>query len=99
MVALFFWLAAVLVLLLAPQTPGQVWTGPPRITKLGNQKVLTLISRDPPWVRQHAGRRGLTSVYQFGPDHSTDDRQRCQGGGGVLGRWADRETAARTTAW
>jgi hypothetical protein len=27
------------------------WAGPPGIAKLGDQKVLTLIGRDPPWVR------------------------------------------------
>jgi hypothetical protein len=47
-----FWLAAVLMLLLAPLgLATDVWAGPPGITKLGNQKVLTLIGRDPPWVR------------------------------------------------
>ena len=28
-----------------------VWAGPPGITKLGSHKVLTLVVRDPPWVR------------------------------------------------
>ncbi|OGI38501.1 MAG: hypothetical protein A2140_10490 [Candidatus Muproteobacteria bacterium RBG_16_62_13] len=35
-------------------SPGIVtdaWAGPPGNTKIGGQKVLTLISRDPPWVR------------------------------------------------
>ncbi len=62
------WIAAVLVSLAAP-----VWTatdalaGPPGITKLGNQKVLTLISRDPPWVRCNNNMQvaaELTNIYR-----------------------------------
>lgn len=29
----------------------QAWSAPPGITQLGGQKVLTLVVRDPPWVR------------------------------------------------
>lgn len=29
----------------------QAWAAPPGISRLGDQKVLTLIVRDPPWVR------------------------------------------------
>ena len=47
-----FWLIAVSVLFVTPLgIATDAWAGPPGITKLGNQKVLTLISRDPPWVR------------------------------------------------
>ena len=44
---------ALSALLVAPMvfTANNVWAGPPGSTKLGGQKVLTLISRDPPWVR------------------------------------------------
>ncbi len=46
------WLVSVLMLLVAPLgLAPEAWAGPPGLTKLGNQKVLTLISRDPPWVR------------------------------------------------
>ena len=44
---------ALSALLVAPMafTANNAWAGPPGLTKLGGQKVLTLISRDPPWVR------------------------------------------------
>lgn len=32
-------------------TASSAWAGPPGMTKMGNQKVLTLVVRDPPWVR------------------------------------------------
>src|SRR4030067_64643 len=47
-----FWLIAVSMLFVASLgIATETWAGPPGITKLGNQKVLTLIGRDPPWVR------------------------------------------------
>lgn len=47
-----FLLVAVSTLLaVLPGIATDAWAGPPGITKLGNQKVLTLIGRDPPWVR------------------------------------------------
>ena len=46
-----FLLVAVSMLLVAPMgIATDAWAGPPGITKLGDQKVLTLIGRDPPWV-------------------------------------------------
>jgi hypothetical protein len=44
------------------------WAGPPGITKLGNQKVLTLVSRDPPWVRCNNNMQvaaELTNIYRI----------------------------------
>ncbi len=47
-----FWLVAVLMLLVAPLgLATDAWAGPPGSTKIGGQKVLTLINRDPPGVR------------------------------------------------
>lgn len=47
-----FWLVAVSVLFVTPLgIATDAWAGPPGVTKLGDQKVLTLVSRDPPWVR------------------------------------------------
>ena len=47
-----FWLVAVLMLLVAPLgIATDAWAGPPGSTKIGGQKVLTLINRDPPGVR------------------------------------------------
>ena len=47
-----FWLVAVLMLLVAPLgVATDAWAGPPGSTKIGGQKVLTLINRDPPGVR------------------------------------------------
>ncbi len=46
------WIVAVLTSLTAPLwIATDALAGPPGSTKLGDQKVLTLISRDPPWVR------------------------------------------------
>lgn len=45
-----------------------VWAGPPGNAKLGNQKVLTLISRDPPWVRCNNNMQvaaELTNIYRI----------------------------------
>lgn len=42
------------------------WAGPPGMTKLGNQKVLTLVVRDPPWVRCNNNMQvaaELTNIY------------------------------------
>jgi hypothetical protein len=44
-------LSALLLVLTPLAGAGDAWAGPPGQTKLGEQKVLTLISRDPPWVR------------------------------------------------
>ncbi len=47
-----FRLAAVLALILVPLGAAtDVWAGPPGSTKIGGQKVLTLINRDAPGVR------------------------------------------------
>lgn len=47
-----FWMMAVLVLILAPLgVMSDAWAGPPGGGKIGGQKVLTLINRDPPGVR------------------------------------------------
>ncbi len=61
---------ALSALLVAPMvfTANNVWAGPPGITKLGNQKVLTLISRDPPWVRCNNNMQvaaELTNIYRI----------------------------------
>jgi hypothetical protein len=42
--------ALALAAALAAAAP-QSWAAPPGISKLGEQKVLTLVVRDPPWVR------------------------------------------------
>lgn len=46
--------------------PAPAWAGPPGMTKLGNQKVLTLLVRDPPWVRCNNNMQvaaELTNIY------------------------------------
>ncbi|TAM46721.1 MAG: hypothetical protein EPN55_04445 [Gammaproteobacteria bacterium] len=62
------WIAAVLVSIVAPVwTTADALAGPPGNTKLGNQKVLTLISRDPPWVRCNNNMQvaaELTNIYR-----------------------------------
>ncbi len=62
------WIAAVLVSIAAPVwTTADALAGPPGITKLGDQKVLTLISRDPPWVRCNNNMQvaaELTNIYR-----------------------------------
>lgn len=42
--------AAALAAALASASPG-AWAAPPGVTQLGDKKVLTLVVRDPPWVR------------------------------------------------
>lgn len=47
-------------------TTAPVWAGPPGTAKLGNQKVLTLVVRDPPWVRCNNNMQvaaELTNIY------------------------------------
>ena len=42
------------------------WAGPPSTTKLGSHKVLTLVVRDPPWVRCNNNMQvaaELTNIY------------------------------------
>ncbi len=42
------------------------WAGPPGMTKMGNQKMLTLVVRDPPWVRCNNNMQvaaELTNIY------------------------------------
>lgn len=47
-----FWMTGLLVLILAPLgVIPDAWAAPPGGGKIGGQKVLTLISRDPPGVR------------------------------------------------
>ncbi|MDP2825221.1 MAG: hypothetical protein Q8O52_21375 [Sulfuritalea sp.] len=47
-----FWQAAVAMLLVAPLgIATDAWAGPPGSSKIGGQKVLTLVNRDPPGVR------------------------------------------------
>lgn len=62
------WIAAVLVSIAAPVwTTADALAGPPGNTKLGGQKVLTLISRDPPWVRCNNNMQvaaELTNIYR-----------------------------------
>ena len=62
------WVAAILVSLAVPAwTATDTWAGPPGNTKLGGQKVLTLISRDPPWVRCNNNIQvaaELTNIYR-----------------------------------
>ena len=44
------------------------WAGPPGTTKLGSHKVLTLVVRDPPWVRCNNNMQvaaELTNIYQI----------------------------------
>lgn len=64
-----FWLLAISMLLVAPiGVAPDAWAGPPGKTKLGDQKVLTLISRDPPWVRCNNNMQvaaELTNVYRI----------------------------------
>ncbi len=62
------WIAAIFVsLATAGWTATDAWAGPPGNTKLGGQKVLTLISRDPPWVRCNNNIQvaaELTNIYR-----------------------------------
>jgi hypothetical protein len=47
-------------------TAAPAWAGPPGMTKMGNQKVLTLVVRDPPWVRCNNNMQvaaELTNIY------------------------------------
>lgn len=47
-------------------SPAPAWAGPPGLTKMGNQKVLTLVVRDPPWVRCNNNMQvaaELTNIY------------------------------------
>lgn len=64
-----FWLVAVSMLVVASVgTATDTWAGPPGKTKLGDQKVLTLISRDPPWVRCNNNIQvaaELTNIYRI----------------------------------
>lgn len=64
-----FWLVAVSMLVVASVgTATDAWAGPPGKTKLGDQKVLTLISRDPPWVRCNNNIQvaaELTNIYRI----------------------------------
>lgn len=64
-----FWLVAVLMLLVAPLgVATDAWAGPPGSTKIGGQKVLTLINRDPPGVRCNNNMQvaaELTNVYRI----------------------------------
>jgi hypothetical protein len=64
-----FRLVAISMLVVASiATATDTWAGPPGITKLGDQKVLTLISRDPPWVRCNNNMQvaaELTNVYRI----------------------------------
>ena len=47
-----YWLAGVATLLVAPLgITTDAWAGPPGSSKIGGQKVLTLVNRDPPGVR------------------------------------------------
>ncbi|MCC6656860.1 MAG: hypothetical protein IT512_01605 [Rhodocyclaceae bacterium] len=44
------------------------WAGPPGAAKLGSHKVLTLVVRDPPWVRCNNNMQvaaELTNIYQL----------------------------------
>ena len=63
-----FRLFAVMALLAAPLgIATDAWAGPPGNTQLGGQKVLILISRDPPWVRCNNNMQvaaELTNVYR-----------------------------------
>jgi hypothetical protein len=63
------WLVGVSMLtVIAAGTAADAWAGPPGITKLGEQKVLTLISRDPPWVRCNNNMQvaaELTNIYRI----------------------------------
>ena len=48
-------------------TTAPAWAGPPGATKLGSHKVLTLVVRDPPWVRCNNNMQvaaELTNIYQ-----------------------------------
>lgn len=47
-------------------TAAPAWAGPPGTTKLGSHKVLTLVVRDPPWVRCNNNMQvaaELTNIY------------------------------------
>lgn len=60
-------LLAALALQLAAYAP-PLRAGAPGATKLGNQKVLTLVVRDPPWVRCNNNMQvaaELTNLYQL----------------------------------
>jgi hypothetical protein len=60
--------AAVLSFVGALGLGADTWAGPPGMTKQGDQKVLTLISRDPPWVRCNNNMQvaaELTNVYRI----------------------------------
>jgi hypothetical protein len=62
-------LASLIVLATAlAGTAAPAWAGPPGTTKLGNHKVLTLVVRDPPWVRCNNNMQvaaELTNIYQI----------------------------------
>ncbi len=61
--------AALIVLATAiAGTASPAWAGPPGATKLGSHKVLTLVVRDPPWVRCNNNMQvaaELTNIYQI----------------------------------
>jgi hypothetical protein len=62
-------LASLIVLATAlAGTAAPAWAGPPGTTKLGSHKVLTLVVRDPPWVRCNNNMQvaaELTNIYQI----------------------------------
>lgn len=59
-------LAALIALTALAGSTAPAWAGPPGVTKLGSQKVLTLVVRDPPWVRCNNNMQvaaELTNIY------------------------------------
>ncbi len=59
-------LAALIALAALAGITAPAWAGPPGVTKLGSQKVLTLVVRDPPWVRCNNNMQvaaELTNIY------------------------------------
>jgi hypothetical protein len=59
-------LAALIALAALAGITAPAWAGPPGVTKLGSHKVLTLVVRDPPWVRCNNNMQvaaELTNIY------------------------------------
>jgi hypothetical protein len=59
-------LAALIALAALAGITAPAWAGPPGATKLGSHKVLTLVVRDPPWVRCNNNMQvaaELTNIY------------------------------------